>query len=81
MAQKCNELALGYSIGILGGIAMLILWIIGKLGLAAEAVSIMEAYHIWFSLSIGGLIAGIVEAAVFGFVTGYLLAYIYNKFS
>ncbi len=80
MAEKLNTLALGYSIAILSALWMFIIGILGKFGVALKAVESMQSYHIFFSLSIGGIIAGIIEGAIAGFVIGYLIAYIYNKF-
>ncbi len=78
--QKCNALALGYSIAILSAIYMLALGILGSLGVYTSAVEAMQQWHVFFSPSIGGIIAGIIEGAVHGFIIGYLIAYIYNKF-
>lgn len=78
---KLNPLALGYSAGILGGLLMLVLSILGVLGFGGEAIRVMQAYHIWYSLSLAGIILGIVEGAVGSFVGGYLIAYFYNRFA
>lgn len=80
MTEKCNPLALGYSLAILSALLMLILGVLGNLDVALKAVEIMQSFHVFFSLTIGGVIAGIIEAAIFSFVAGYLIAYLYNKF-
>lgn len=76
---ELNPLALGYSAAVLGGLIMLILSIVGLLGRGAEAVRIMQAYHIWYSLSVVGIVLGIIEGAIASFVGGYLIAYFYNR--
>ena len=78
---ELDSLALGYSAAILGGLIMIVLSIVGLLGLGGEAVQIMQAYHIWYSLSIGGIVLGVIEGAIGSFAAGYLIAYFYNRFS
>lgn len=80
-SEKMNVMALGFSLAIFGAISMLVLSLLGTLGLFESAVEIMEAYHIGFSLSLGGIIMGIVEAAIFCFISGVFIAFIYNKLS
>lgn len=78
--QKLNEKSLGYSLAIISAIGMLLTWIVGKIGWYQGWVNNMLEMHIFFSLSIGGLIAGIIEAAILSFIAGWLIAYFYNKF-
>ena len=79
--SKLNPMALGMSLGILGGLMMVILSIAGLLGFAAEAVRIMADFHIGYSLTALGIVIGTAEGAVGSFVFGYLTAIFYNKFS
>ena len=81
MVQKLNANALGYSLAVLSGLCMLLLGILGNLGFYPAGVEMMQQWHMFFSLSIGGIIAGIIEASVWGFVTGWLVAYFYNMFA
>ena len=81
MAQKLNELALGYSLAIISALGMLLMGIAGNLGWYSGAVESMMRWHIFFNLSIGGIIAGMIEAAVWSFVIGYAIIWIYNKFA
>lgn len=81
METKLNPMALGYSLGVLSGLIMLILSIVGGLGYGSDAVAVMAAFHIWYSLSITGIVIGIIEGAIAGFVGGYLIAYFYNRFA
>jgi hypothetical protein len=80
MAQNLNETALGYSSALLGALSMLALGIFGNLGIYTGAVNTMQNMHVFFSLSIGGIITGMIEAAVWSFIAGWLIAYFYNKF-
>ena len=76
---KLNELAFGYAAAIISSISMLLLGILGNMGIYIGAVDMMQNWHMFFSLSIGGIITGIIEAAVIGFVFAYAFAWIYNK--
>ncbi|HDZ54640.1 MAG TPA: hypothetical protein ENI19_03200 [Candidatus Nealsonbacteria bacterium] len=58
---------------------MLLLGILGNLGMYTGAVEMMQQWHIFFSLSIGGIIAGIIEAAVISFILIYKFGWLYNK--
>lgn len=78
---KLKPLALGGSAAIVAAIVMLSLGILGNFGIYAGAVDMMEQWHLFFSLSVGGIVAGIAEAAVITFVFIYLFGFLYNKFS
>jgi len=80
MAEKLNQLALGYAAAILSAICMLLLGLLGNIGIYTGAVEMMQQWHMFFSLSIGGIITGIIEAAIIGFVCGYAFGWLYNKF-
>ncbi|MBU1165251.1 hypothetical protein KKA15_06885 [Patescibacteria group bacterium] len=80
MNAKLNVLALGYASAIISAIVMLLLGILGNLGIYTGAVEMMQEMHVFFSLSIAGIIAGMIEAAVISFVFMVGLAWIYNKF-
>lgn len=74
-----NSLALGYAGAILSATYMLIISILGKLGIYTNVIEAMQQWHMFFSLSIVGIIAGMVEAAIFSFVILYLFGLLYNK--
>ncbi len=78
---KINPLALGGAAAILAAVIMLLLGILGRIGVYTDAVDMMAQWHVFFSLSIGGIIAGMVEGAVVTFVFVYLFGLIYNKFA
>jgi hypothetical protein len=80
MTEKLNSLAFGYAASIVSAGIMLLLGILGNIGIYTSAIEMMQQWHIFFSLSIGGIIAGMLEAAVISFVIMYALIYIYNKF-
>lgn len=78
--QKLDGKALGYSFAIVAAIGMLFTGIAGNFGWYSEFVGVMIQMHEFFSLSIGGIIAGMIEAAFWSFISGWLIAWIYNKF-
>ena len=81
MTQKLNALALGLASAILAAICMLVLGIFGWLGIYEGAVEAMTSWHMFFSLSIGGVIAGMIEAAIWSFIGGYVFGWFYNAFA
>ncbi len=80
MAKKLKELALGYAAAILSAAGMLLLGILGNIGIYAGAAEQMQKWHMFFSLSVGGIITGVIEAAVISFVFAYAFGWLYNKF-
>ncbi|MFQ6083344.1 MAG: hypothetical protein ACE5WD_08290 [Candidatus Aminicenantia bacterium] len=78
-SEKLNAKALGFSLAIYSALLMVILSILGILDLVDSAVEIMKSFHIGFSLSFVGIIIGIIEAAIFGFVSGVIIAFFYNR--
>jgi len=78
-ATKLNALALGRAAAIVAAVIMLLLGILGNLGIYAGAVDMMRQWHMFFSLSIGGIIAGMIEAAIISFVFVYFFGWLYNK--
>jgi hypothetical protein len=78
---KLNALSLGYAAAILSAVCMLLLGILGNVGVYTGAVEMMQQWHMFFSLSIGGIIAGMIEAAIIGFIFLYAFGWVYNKFA
>lgn len=76
---KLNAKALGYAAAIISAICMGLLGILANLGIYTGAAKQMREWHMFFSLSIGGIITGMIEAAIIGFIFGYAFAWIYNK--
>lgn len=78
---KLNPLALGYAAAVIAAVGMLLLGILGNLDIYTGAVEMMQEVHMFFDLSIVGIITGILEAAVISFVFTYVFAWTYNKFA
>tara|TARA_B100000745_G_scaffold264838_1_gene189673 strand:+ start:306 stop:563 length:258 start_codon:yes stop_codon:yes gene_type:complete len=73
-----NALALGYAGAIISAACMLLLGVLGSLGFYSSGVAMMSQWHMFFSPSIGGVIGGMLEAAVIGFVLFYAFGVVYN---
>lgn len=80
MNGKLNSLAFGVAAAIVAALSMLILGIFGNMGIYTGAVEMMSQWHMFFSLTPVGIIAGMVEAAIISFVLFYIFGWIYNKF-
>ena len=78
--MKINALALGYAGAVVYAVMLLLLGILGNLGFYTSAVEVMQQIHIFYSLSIGGIVAGMVEAAICGFLIAFSFGWLYNKF-
>jgi hypothetical protein len=79
--NKLNALALGYAAAIISALVMLVLGVLANLGIYVNAAKAMMQWHMFFSLSPMGIIAGIIEAAIGSFILGYAFGWVYNKFA
>jgi len=77
---RLDSKALGFSGAIISAGLMLLLGILGNLGIYEGAVNMMQEWHLFFNLSLLGIIGGMIEAAVISYVILYLFAVVYNKF-
>ena len=76
---KLNEMALGKAGAVVSAACMLLLGLLGNLGWYMGGVNAMMQWHMFFSLGIVGILAGMIEAAVVGFVALYAFGWVYNK--
>ena len=79
MNSKLNALNLAVSAAIVSALSMLTLGLFGKIGIYTGAVEMMSQWHMFFSLTPLGILAGMVEAAVISFIFIYIFGWIYNK--
>ena len=80
MNKKLNALAFGVAAAIVAALSMLLLGIFGNMGIYTGAVEMMSQWHMFFSLTPAGIIAGMVEAAIISFIFFYIFGWVYNKF-
>ena len=76
--KTLNAVALGSAGAITSAGGMLVLGLLGNFGLYTGAVTMMGQWHASFSLSIGGIIGGMLEAAIISFIILYVFALVYN---
>ncbi|MFQ5573069.1 MAG: hypothetical protein ACE5EJ_02335 [Nitrosopumilaceae archaeon] len=79
--NELNLTALGYAAAVVSAAGMLLLGILGNLGIYTGAVEMMQQWHTTFSLSFGGIVAGMIEAAIVSFLFAYTFGWAYNKYA
>ena len=57
---------------------MLLLGILATVGIYESAAEMMMAWHMFFTLTIGGIVAGMIEAAIIVFIGLYVFSWTYN---
>jgi len=77
--NKVNALVAGYTGAIVAAVSMLLLGILGNIGVYMGAVQMMQQWHMFFSLSVLGIITGMIEAAIITFVFVYVIIWLYYK--
>ena len=81
MNTKLNAVAFGLAAAITAALIMLILGILSRFGIYTEATTMMTEWHLFFSPTPIGVLAGMAEAAISTFVFSYLFAILYNNIS
>lgn len=76
-----DSVALGGAAAVVSAVAMLLLGAFGAIGVYEDAVEAMAQWHLFFAPTALGTVAGMVEAAVIGFVFTYAFARVYNAFT
>ena len=79
MTEKINTITFASAGAIVAALSMLILGILGNMGVYIGAVEMMIQWHMFFSLTILGILTGMIEAAIITFVFFYIFGWIYNK--
>lgn len=78
MDQRLQPTAFGGATAVISALVMLLLGIVANLGIYRGAADMMVEWHMFFSLTAGGIVGGIIEAAVLSFVFGWAFASCYN---
>jgi hypothetical protein len=78
-SRVLDPLKFGYAGGIIAAMSMLLMGIFGNFGIYTNAVDMMIGWHMFFSLSAGGILAGMIEAAIWTFLFLYAFVWIYNR--
>ena len=81
MSQQLNIHAFSSAGAIVSAVSMLLLGIGVNVGIYEGAFQQMAKWHLFFSPSFGGIIAGMIEGAIVSYVFLYLFAWAYNRLS
>lgn len=79
MPKKLQAKQLAVTFAIWSALLMLVLWLLAKVGLYVSAAEQMAKWHVFFNLSFGGLIAGMIEAAIVSYILVFVFAWVYNQ--
>lgn len=75
---RLDALALAGAAAVVASLCMLLLGLLGAMGLYQGGVEMMQQWHLYFAPTIGGTVAGMIEAAVITFVGIYVVSWLYN---
>ncbi len=78
---KVDSYALAYALAILFAAWALVISLSGMMGWGAGMVEMMQKFHPWYSLSLGGIVIGLAWSALCGLLTGFVGGWLYNEFS
>ncbi len=76
---KLDELALGYAGAIISAACILLFGIFG--GMSLYMMPMMRQWAMGLVWSPFGIFVGLIQAAIIGFIVGYAVAWLYNKFA
>lgn len=76
---KLNPLAMAWVFGIFDAAATLFISITGQIGIATEVLEMTDPWYISQLENPIGAAFGTIEGLAFGFIVGYLFAWLYNK--
>jgi hypothetical protein len=79
--QQPSPKAAGIAGAVVSSATMLLLGIGGNVGLYQTAAQEMAKWHMFFDLSLLGIITGMLESAFWSFVIIYAFVWVYNKVS
>jgi hypothetical protein len=81
MNEKLNAPAFGAAAAIVAALIMLIIGILSRFGIYTDAALMMSEWHLFFSPTPMGVLAGMAEGAISTFVFTYLFVILYNNIS
>ncbi len=82
LSPKCrlNSLAFGYSLGILSAVLTLIMSLLAQFSFAFN-IGMMQKYGMFVNFGFLGILFPVIGMGIYGFIVGYALAWLYNRFS
>jgi hypothetical protein len=78
MNNKLKSTPIALAFAVWSALVMLILWILANAGVYTTAAQQMSQMHMFFNLTLGGLITGMIEAALISYILAYIFVWIYN---
>jgi len=73
--SRLSPYSLAYSLGILKALSVLAMSVLGK------GQELLSSMLFSYSTTVQGVIVGMIEAAIWGLVGGFLIGWLYNKFN
>lgn len=77
--KKLKVQPFAISLAVWSATVMLALGILGNMGLYENGVKAMMQWHLFFNLSVTGIITGMIEGAVVSYFGVLLFGFIYNS--
>jgi hypothetical protein len=82
MNRELSPLALGFAIAALWGAGVFLTGLISTIsGWSDQAVTVLGSVYLGYSSSVAGSFIGTAWALVDGFVCGFVIAWLYNRFA
>ncbi len=78
MPKKLQAKPLALAFAVWSALFMLVLWLLATMGLYTGAADMMAQWHMFFDLTVAGLIGGVIEAVIVSVVLVYAYVWIYN---
>jgi len=79
--MKLNQKALAWATSVFAGGLWLMLMSLSLLsGIGKETISTWGGFHPWFSYDWTGNLVVTVEHLIFGYLVGWVFAWLYNRF-
>lgn len=78
MPSKLQAQQLVTTFAIWAALFMLVLWVLANMGLYVSAAQQMAKWHMFFDLSLTGLIGGMIEAAAVSAILTFAFVLVYN---
>jgi hypothetical protein len=84
--DEFNPIKIGKTAAVMFGAWTALLWIIATIGISSGngiysgMATMLKNCHLFFNMTVLGLILGTAESLVYGFGIGYVFAWLYNKF-
>ncbi|MBU0531638.1 MAG: hypothetical protein ABIG32_02610 [Candidatus Uhrbacteria bacterium] len=70
---------LGLAGAVVSALSMLLLSLGNAVGLYVGATTQMQAWHMFYTPTVGGTITGMIEAAIITYIFLFVLAWLYNR--